>query len=207
MSIFAVPRGGGKIIKEVTITRKTNETDISLTFNLYGKGRREVSTGIGFFDHMLELFASHGRFDLAVSCKGDVHVDGHHTVEDVGICLGQAFAGALGEKRGVTRYGSVILPMDEALILAAADLSGRAHLSLEADVPAEAGGFGRELLEEFLTAFVRAAGITLHVNVLAGKNSHHIIEAIFKGLGRALQSAAAPDPGIGDEIPSTKGVL
>ena len=195
-------------MKEATIKRKTAETDITLTLNIYGKGLREISTGIGFFDHMLDLFAAHGRFNLAVNCSGDTHIDGHHTVEDIGVCLGEALRESLGEKRGITRFGSQILPMDEALIMAAVDLSGRAHLSLEADIPAQAvGEFDAELLEEFLLAFVRSAGITLHIRQLAGKNSHHIIEGIFKALGRALAIAAAPDPRLGGEIPSTKGIL
>jgi imidazoleglycerol-phosphate dehydratase len=194
-------------MKETTINRGTTETEISLTLNLYGKGEHSVSTGVGFFDHMLELFAAHGRFNLAVNCKGDIHVDNHHTVEDIGICLGRAISEALGEKRGITRYGSVILPMDEALVLVSLDLSGRAHLSLMADIPNQPGGFGGELLEEFLIALCRSAGMTLHVHLLSGKNAHHIIEAVLKGLGRALAQAVSPDPRLGGGIMSTKGVL
>ena len=195
-------------MSEITITRKTTETDLSLTFNPYGNGICSVSTGIGFFDHMLTLFAAHGRFDLAVDCKGDLHVDGHHTVEDTGIALGSALAQTLGEKRGITRYGSFLLPMDEALVQVALDLSGRSFLSLELDLnTASVGSFDTALVEEFLTAFARTAGITLHVRQLAGKNAHHIIEAVFKGLGRALAIAVSPDPRRGGEIPSTKGTL
>lgn len=195
-------------MRAATVTRDTNETEITLTLWLDGDGRREISTGIGFFDHMLELLAAHGRFDLNLTCKGDTHVDGHHTVEDVGISLGTAFAESLGDKRGITRYGSMLLPMDEALLLVALDISGRACLVLDTDISAPmVGDFDTQLVEEFLLAFSRSLGLTLHVRQLAGKNAHHIIEAIFKGLGRALAQAVALDPRRPGEIPSTKGVL
>ena len=195
-------------MRSADLTRKTGETDISLAINLDGTGVSSVSTGCGFLDHMLTLFAKHGRFDLTVTCKGDTWVDDHHTVEDIGICLGDAFAQALGDLRGVTRYGSVILPMDEALILTAVDLSGRGMLCYDLDIPTEkVGTFDTELTEEFLLAFVRRSDITLHVRQLAGKNSHHIIEGTFKSLARSLRQAVAIDPSCADEIPSTKGVL
>lgn len=195
-------------MREATVTRNTGETQISLTLRLDGTGIRKISTGVGFFDHMLELLTAHGRFDLTLTCKGDLHVDAHHTVEDVGIALGSAFAQALGEKRGITRYGSMLLPMDEALILVSLDLSGRACLVLETDIAArQIGAFDTELLEEFLLALTRTMGLTLHVRQLAGKNAHHIVEGVFKGLGRALAQAVAPDPARAGEIPSTKGVL
>lgn len=195
-------------MRSVDLTRKTGETDISLAINLDGTGVSSVSTGCGFLDHMLTLFAKHGRFDLTVTCKGDTWVDDHHTVEDIGICLGDAFAQALGDLRGVTRYGSVILPMDEALILTAVDLSGRGMLCYDLDIPTEkVGTFDTELTEEFLLAFVRRSNITLHVRQLAGKNSHHIIEGTFKSLARSLRQAVAIDPSCAGEIPSTKGVL
>lgn len=195
-------------MRSADLTRKTGETDISLAINLDGTGVSSVSTGCGFLDHMLTLFAKHGRFDLTVTCKGDTWVDDHHTVEDIGICLGDAFAQALGDLRGVTRYGSVILPMDEALILTAVDLSGRGMLCYDLDIPTEkVGTFDTELTEEFLLAFVRRSNITLHVRQLAGKNSHHIIEGTFKSLARSLRQAVAIDPSCAEEIPSTKGVL
>lgn len=195
-------------MRSVDLTRKTGETDISLAINLDGTGVSSVSTGCGFLDHMLTLFAKHGRFDLTVTCKGDTWVDDHHTVEDIGICLGDAFAQALGDLRGVTRYGSVILPMDEALILTAVDLSGRGMLCYDLDIPTEkVGTFDTELTEEFLLAFVRRSNITLHVRQMAGKNSHHIIEGTFKSLARSLRQAVAIDPSCAGEIPSTKGVL
>ena len=195
-------------MRSADLTRKTGETDISLAINLDGTGVSSVSTGCGFLDHMLTLFAKHGRFDLTVTCKGDTWVDDHHTVEDIGICLGDAFAQALGDLRGVTRYGSVILPMDEALILTAVDLSGRGMLCYDLDIPTEkVGTFDTELTEEFLLAFVRRSDITLHVRQLAGKNSHHIIEGTFKSLARSLRQAVAIDPSCAEEIPSTKGVL
>ena len=190
------------------IERKTAETDIVLALRLDGKGESEIHTGVGFLDHMLTLFASHGRFDLTVKCVGDVNVDDHHSVEDIGICLGRAFADALGERRGITRYGDIVLPMDEALILAAVDISGRGVLGFEAQMPSEkVGSFDTELVEEFLLAFVRSSGITVHIQKLAGKNTHHIIEGIFKALARALRQAVKLDPDLAGEIPSTKGVL
>ena len=195
-------------MRSADLTRKTGETDISLAINLDGTGVSSVSTGCGFLDHMLTLFAKHGRFDLTVTCKGDTWVDDHHTVEDIGICLGDAFAQALGDLRGVTRYGSVILPMDEALILTAVDLSGRGMLCYDLDIPTEkVGTFDTELTEEFLLAFVRRSDITRHVRQLAGENSHHIIEGTFKSLARSLRQAVAIDPSCAEEIPSTKGVL
>ena len=195
-------------MRSASVTRKTGETDITLMLNLDGTGASSLSTGCGFLDHMLTLFAKHGRFDLTVACQGDTWVDDHHTVEDIGICLGDAFAQALGDLRGVTRYGSITLPMDEALILTAVDLSGRGMLCYGLELPTEkVGTFDTELTEEFFLAFVRRAGITLHIRQLAGKNSHHIIEGAFKSLGRALRQAAAIDPALGGEIPSTKGVL
>ena len=195
-------------MRTAEINRKTGETDISLTLNLDGTGRSEIATGCGFLDHMLTLFARHGRFDLTVSCKGDTWVDDHHTVEDVAICLGDAFAQALGDLRGVTRYGSAILPMDEALLLTAVDLSGRGMLCYDLQIPTEkVGTFDTELTEEFLLALTRRGNFTLHVRQLAGSNSHHIIEGTFKSLARSLRQAVAIDPAAAGEIPSTKGVL
>ena len=195
-------------MRTASIERKTAETDVSLTLNLDGTGTSAISTGCGFLDHMLTLFAKHGRFDLSVACKGDTWVDDHHTVEDIGICLGDAFAKALGDLRGVTRYGSCTLPMDEALLLTAVDLSGRGMLCCDLQIPTEkVGTFDTELVEEFLLALVRRANMTLHVQQLAGRNSHHIIEGMFKSLGRSLRQAAAIDPAFAQEIPSTKGVL
>jgi len=190
------------------ITRNTAETNINLTINLDGTGESAIDTGVGFLDHMLELFARHGRFDLDVTCKGDTHVDYHHSVEDVGICLGEAFSKALGDARGICRYSDVTLPMDEALVLCAVDVSGRSHLSLDIELPDRAvGAMDTELFEEFLQAFVRKAGITLHIRMLDGKNAHHILEACFKALARALRAAVKIDNDFSDEIPSTKGVL
>ena len=190
------------------LNRKTAETDITLSINLDGTGVSDIATGCGFMDHMLTLFAKHGRFDLTVQCSGDTQVDDHHTVEDIGICLGEAFSGALRDKRGITRYGSMILPMDEALILSAVDLSGRSFLSCELEIPTEkVGTFDTELNEEFWLAFTRTAACTLHIRQLAGKNSHHIIEGTFKSVARSLRQAVATDPACADEIPSTKGVL
>ena len=195
-------------MRNAAITRKTAETDITLVLCLDGKGECSVSTGVGFLDHMLTLFARHGRFDLIVSCTGDTQVDDHHSVEDIAIALGAAVAESLGEKRGITRYGSMLLPMDEALVLCALDISGRGMLRYGLSIPTQkVGSFDTELVEEFFHAFCRAAGITLHLRQLDGTNSHHIIEAAFKAFGRALCQAAAVDPAIGDEIPSTKGVL
>ncbi len=190
------------------LARRTAETDIRLSLDLDGAGRSEIDTGCGFLDHMLTLFARHGRFDLNISCKGDTYVDGHHTVEDVGICLGDAFAQALGEKRGIVRYGSCTLPMDEALILTAVDISGRGMLCYGLDIPAQkVGDFDTELAKEFLIAFARRSDMTIHVRQLAGENSHHIIEGMFKSLARSLGAAVAIDPRFSQEIPSTKGVL
>lgn len=195
-------------MRQAQINRNTNETKISLTLNVDGTGKSEIATGCGFLDHMLTLFARHGRFDLSVTCSGDVEVDYHHTVEDVGICLGKAFAEALGEKRGIVRYGSITLPMDEALILAAVDISGRGYLGYALDIPTEkVGDFDTELTKEFWLAFVRASECTLHIRQLAGENSHHIIEGTFKAVGRAMKQAAAIDTDFADEIPSTKGAL
>ena len=190
------------------IKRTTAETAISLSLNLDGSGKSDISTGVGFLDHMLTLFARHGRFDLTVKCQGDTDVDDHHSVEDIGIALGQAFAAALGDKRGICRYGSTILPMDESLILTAVDLSGRGYLGYELNIPTEkVGSFDTELVEEFLLGFIRNAACTLHVRQLAGTNSHHIIEGAFKSLGRTLRAAVAIDGEFANEIPSTKGVL
>ncbi len=190
------------------IIRKTAETDIRLTLNLDGTGKSEIQSGCPFLDHMLTLFAKHGRFDLTLHCDGDVEVDYHHTVEDIGISLGTAFADALGDKRGIWRYGDVILPMDETLILCAVDLSGRAHLSYEVTLPSpRVGDFDTELGEEFWLGFVRASACTLHIRQLAGKNTHHILEGSFKACARALREACTIDPATADEIPSTKGVL
>ena len=195
-------------MRSASVTRKTGETDITLTLNLDGTGASSLSTGCGFLDHMLTLLAKHGRFDLTVACQGDTWVDDHHTVEDIGICLGDAFAQALGDLRGVTRYGSITLPMDEALILTAVDLSGRGMLCYGLELPTEkVGTFDTELTEEFFLAFVRRAGITLHIRQLAGKNSHHIIEGAFKSTARSLRQAVAIDPAWAGEVPSTKGVL
>ena len=195
-------------MREAAITRKTSETDVSLRLNLDGSGRSEIDSGVGFLDHMLTLFARHGRFDLSLSCRGDTRVDGHHSVEDIGICLGQAFREALGDKAGITRYGDTTLPMDEALVLTAVDLSGRGYLGWELPLPAaKVGDFDTELTEEFWTAFARSGELTLHVRLLAGRNTHHIIEALFKSAARSLRKASALDPSLGNEVPSTKGVL
>ena len=191
-----------------TINRKTAETDITLSINLDGKGESNINTGVGFLDHMLTLFAKHGRFDLNVSCDGDTCVDDHHTVEDIGIALGEAFYEALGEKKGIIRYGSMILPMDESLILAAVDLSGRDYLGYELKIPTyKVGTFDTELVEEFFLGFVRNCKCNLHIRQLAGTNSHHIIEGSFKAVARALKEAVKVDKAFADEIPSTKGVL
>lgn len=195
-------------MRSASIDRKTSETNISLTLNLDGTGKTEIATGVGFLDHMLTLFARHGQFDLAVTCTGDTHVDDHHTVEDVAIVLGSALADALGDKAGITRYGSFLLPMDEALILCALDISGRATLRYGLEPPSQkVGTFDTELVEEFFMGFTRAAGVTLHLRQLDGTNSHHILEAAFKGFGRALAQAVAIDPALNGEIPSTKGVI
>lgn len=190
------------------ITRTTKETDIALTLNLDGTGASVIDTGCGFLDHMLTLFAKHGRFDLEIACKGDTEVDDHHTVEDIGIALGEAFKVALGDKKGITRYGSYILPMDEALIVSAVDLSGRGYLAYELNIPTQkVGTFDTELVWEFWIAFARNAECTLHLRQPAGSNSHHIIEGAFKSAARSLKEAVAIDAAYADEIPSTKGVL
>ncbi len=190
------------------IKRTTAETDIFVKINLDGTGENDICTGIGFLDHMLVLFAKHGRFDLTVKCEGDIWVDGHHTAEDIGIALGQAFKEALGDKRGINRYGSTILPMDEALILTAVDISGRPYLRYRMKIKAPmVGDFDTELLREFVIAFAFNAGITLHIRRLDGENSHHIIEGTFKSLARTLRKAVAIDEKAKNEIPSTKGVL
>lgn len=195
-------------MRKAELERRTAETDIQLSLELDGTGESEIETGCGFLDHMLTLFARHGRFDLRVSCKGDVYVDDHHTVEDIGICLGDAFARALGDKRGIVRYGSCTLPMDEALILTAVDISGRGMLCYGLDIPTEkVGTFDTELTKEFLIAFARRSDMTVHVRQLAGENSHHIIEGAFKSLARSLRTAVAIDSRFAQEIPSTKGVL
>ena len=195
-------------MRNAHIERKTAETDISLTLELDGSGKSSIDSGCGFLDHMLTLFASHGRFDLTLKCSGDTYVDDHHTVEDIGIALGTAFAEALGDKRGIRRYGDTILPMDEALILTAVDLSGRDFLGYALDIPAQkVGTFDTELTEEFWLGFVRQAKCSLHLRSLAGKNSHHIIEGAFKSAARSLRTAVSIDPQLCGEIPSTKGVL
>lgn len=190
------------------VTRKTGETDVRIELNLDGTGTAEIDTGVGFLNHMLELFTRHGRFDLTVICRGDTEVDDHHSVEDIGIALGLAFDQALGEKRGIRRYGQRLLPMDETLILTAVDLSGRSFLGYELQIPTEkVGAFDTELAEEFFLAFARNARCTLHIRQMAGKNSHHILEGAFKSVARALREAAEIDPAAAEEIPSTKGVL
>ena len=195
-------------MRTAKLRRTTGETDVAVVLDLDGAGKSEISTGCGFLDHMLPLFARHGRFDLTVQAKGDTWVDDHHTVEDVGITLGDAFAKALGDKRGVTRYGSAILPMDEALILTAVDLSGRGLLCYDLAIPTEkVGAFDTQLVGEFFAAFARRADLTLHIKQLAGANSHHIIEGAFKSLARSLRAAVAIDPAAAGEVPSTKGVL
>lgn len=190
------------------IKRETKETAIRLSINIDGTGKSEIDTGCGFLDHMLTLFAKHGRFDLNVKCKGDTNVDDHHTVEDVGICLGRAFAEALGNKMGTVRYGNMILPMDEALVISAVDLSGRSGLSYKLEIPTEkVGTFDTELVEEFWLAFVREARCTLHLVQISGTNSHHIIECAFKSAARSMRQAVSLEEGFENEIPSTKGVL
>ncbi len=195
-------------MRSATITRTTAETDITLTLGLDGRGIAQIDTGCGFLDHMLTLFARHGRFDLTVTCKGDTYVDYHHTTEDIGICLGKAFAQALGGKKGIVRYGDTALPMDEALILSAVDISGRGELYYSLSIPTEkVGDFDTELCEEFWRAFARDAGVTLHLQQLAGRNAHHILEGAFKSAARSLRAAAAIDAAFADEVPSTKGML
>lgn len=190
------------------IARTTKETDIELSIDLDGTGATDIDTGIGFFDHMLTAFGRHGLFDLSVRAKGDLEVDGHHTVEDVGIVAGQAFASALSDKRGIRRFGSIALPMDEALILAAVDISGRGQLFWEADVPAVmVGSFDATLAKEFFIAFAANAGVTLHIRELAGENTHHVIEGMFKAVARAMRQAVEADPRMGDALPTTKGAL
>ena len=194
--------------RTAAITRKTNETDVRLFLDIDGGGRSLIDTGVGFLNHMLNLFAAHGQFSLNVACLGDIDVDDHHSVEDIGIALGQAFAEALGEKRGIRRYGSCILPMDEALILAAVDFSGRAHLTFDAVMPTQkVGNFDTELVKEFWLGFVRNANCSLHLREIAGDNTHHIIEGMFKAAARAVRAATEYDPELKGELPSTKGVL
>ena len=195
-------------MRTATLTRDTAETKISLSLNLDGSGVSKVDSGIGFLDHMLTLFARHGGFDLTLHCSGDTNVDDHHTTEDIGICLGRAVKEALGDLRGICRYGSRLLPMDETLILCAVDISGRAGFYPELAIPTQkVGSFDTELCEEFFTAFTREAGLTLHLRQIAGKNSHHIIEGCFKAFARALDEAVSQDGKNPDRIPSTKGVL
>lgn len=195
-------------MRSAEIRRATAETNIELRLNLDGTGVSRIATGVGFMDHMLTLFAKHARMDLDVVCKGDTYVDDHHSVEDIGICLGAAIAKAVGDKRGIRRYGSMLLPMDEALVLCALDMSGRSCLRIQAQIPSQKiGTFDTELVEEFLLALTRSAGMTLHMRQMDGTNSHHIVEAMFKALGRALREAVSIDESLGGEIPSTKGVL
>ena len=191
-------------MREAEIKRKTGETDISLTLNIDGKGKSDISTGVGFLDHMLDLFTRHGRFDISLTCKGDTFVDDHHSTEDIAIALGSAF----GEKRGLKRYGDIILPMDEALVIAVVDISGRGMLKFTSDFQTEKiGTFDVELVEDFFISFAQNAGITLHIRQLDGRNSHHIAEGMFKAVARAMRKAVEIDEGAKDEIPSTKGVL
>ena len=195
-------------MRSAEIRRTTAETSIELRLNLDGTGAGKIATGVGFMDHMLTLFARHARMDLDVICKGDTFVDDHHSVEDIGICLGAAIAQAVGDKRGIRRYGSMLLPMDEALVLCALDLSGRSCLRYTAQIPSQKiGTFDTELVEEFFLGLTRNAGMTLHMKMMDGANSHHIVEAMFKALGRALREAVSIDETLGGEIPSTKGVL
>ena len=195
-------------MRKAEVSRKTGETDIRILLDLDGTGKCAVETGVGFLDHMLTLFACHGRFDLEVTCKGDTYVDDHHSVEDIGIALGKAFEQALGDRKGIVRYGSMILPMDESLILSAADCSGRGLLVYILEIPTEkVGTFDTELTEEFFRAFAHNAGVTLHIRQLAGSNSHHIIEGAFKSVARSMRTAVSVDPAFADAVPSTKGVL
>ena len=195
-------------MRTAEISRKTNETDIKLRLNIDGKGDSKINSGCGFLDHMLTLLARHARFELEVKCKGDTEVDYHHTVEDIGIVLGDALKQALGDMRGIVRYGSFLLPMDETLILSAVDISGRSHLAYGLRIPSQrVGDFDTELTEEFFISVVRHADITLHINQISGTNSHHIIEGAFKSVARSLKAAVAIDQSFADEIPSTKGVL
>ena len=196
------------MMKPVELQRKTNETAIELTFNAYGHGNAKIDTGCGFLDHMLTLFTRHGGFDISLLCTGDTHVDDHHTTEDIGICLGRAVAEAAGDKKGLCRYGNMILPMDEALILSAVDLSGRGLLACELQIPTEkVGSFDTELVEEFFAAFAREAKLTLHIRQLAGKNAHHIIEGVFKSVAHSLADALAENKALEGAVLSTKGVL
>ena len=195
-------------MRQAEIIRKTGETDILVRLELDGTGKHQIDTGVGFLNHMLELFARHGRFDLEVRCKGDTWVDDHHSTEDIGIALGQAFDAALGDKKGIRRYGQRLLPMDESLILTAVDLSGRSYLGYGLEIPTEkVGTFDTELAEEFFLGFVRNARCTLHIRQMSGSNSHHILEGAFKSAARALREAVSLDPEAADEIPSTKGIL
>ena len=195
-------------MRQAEIVRNTAETEITLKLDIDGSGKSKIATGCGFLDHMLTLFSRHGRLDIELTCNGDTYVDYHHTAEDIGICLGEAFSKALGEKRGIVRYGSMMLPMDEALILSAVDISGRSMLCYDLQIPTEkVGDFDTELVKEFFLGFVRKAELTLHVKQLAGENSHHIIEGAFKSVARSLSSACSLDSKYADEIPSTKGVL
>lgn len=195
-------------MRNAVIQRTTKETDISLSLALDGRGLAKIDTGCGFLDHMLTLFAKHGRFDIELSCKGDTYVDDHHTVEDVGIALGEAFASALSDKRGIGRYGHMLLPMDEALILSAVDFSGRSMLVFDMTIPSQkVGTFDTELVREFFTALVANARCTLHIRQLSGCNSHHIIEGAFKSCARSFRQAVAIDPDCPEDVPSTKGVL
>ena len=196
-------------MRSANIIRETKETRIDLTIDLDGTGRGDIASGIGFFDHMLNLFTAHGRFDMVLNCDGDTEVDGHHSVEDIGIALGQAVQKALGDKKGITRYGTFFLPMDETLVMVSLDISGRPFLVYDAGgaMAPMIGQYDTELTEEFLRAFAFNAGITLHVKVMYGTNSHHKVEAIFKALGHALHDAVRINPETADEIPSTKGVL
>ena len=195
-------------MRRAFIERNTKETAITLTLNLDGTGKADVSSGVGFLNHMLELLAFHGQFDLALRCQGDTQVDDHHSVEDIGIALGQAFSKALGEKKGIARYGNFLLPMDEALVLCAVDFCGRDTLGYQVSIPTEkVGAFDTELVQEFMLGFTRNAKACLHFHQLAGTNTHHIIEAMFKGMGRAVRQAVAPDPALGDQTPSSKGLL
>ena len=195
-------------MRTAELNRKTTETDIAVRLDLDGNGNSEISTGCGFLDHMLTLFSKHGRFDLSVFCEGDVEVDFHHSAEDIGITLGTAFNEALGDRRGIRRYGEFTLPMDEALVQSVIDCSGRGFLSFDLEIPTEkVGDFDTELVEEFFIAFARNSGMTIHIRKISGKNSHHIIEGAFKAFARALKKAVAVDPDFSDDIPSTKGVL
>ena len=195
-------------MRQAEIIRKTGETDILVRLELDGTGKHQIDTGVGFLNHMLELFARHGRFDLEIRCKGDTWVDDHHSTEDIGIALGQAFDAALGDKKGIRRYGQRLLPMDESLILTAVDLSGRSYLGYGLEIPTEkVGTFDTELAEEFFLGFVRNARCTLHIRQMSGSNSHHILEGAFKSAARALREAVSMDPEAADEIPSTKGIL